>query len=68
MSVSPGVTILTAQHPPDDIQFRVETRPVRIEDHVFIGMRAIIVLAHAEESPPDGVPSINTLADLADVL
>ena len=33
-----------------------------------IGMRAIIVLAHAEEPPPDGVPSINTLADLSDAL
>ena len=43
VSVSPGVTILTAEHPPDDIQFRVETRPVRIEDHVFIGTRAIIL-------------------------
>lgn len=33
-----------------------------------IGMRAIIVLAHADEAPPDGVLSINTLADLSDVL
>lgn len=33
-----------------------------------VGMRAIIVLAHAEEPPPDGIPSINTLADLPDVL
>ena len=32
------------------------------------GMRAMIVLAHAEASPPDGVPTINTLADLQDVL
>ena len=43
VSISPGVTILTAEHPPDDEQFRVETKPVRIEDHVFIGMRAIIL-------------------------
>lgn len=33
-----------------------------------VGMRAIIVLAHADEPPPDGIPSINTLADLPDVL
>lgn len=33
-----------------------------------IGMRAMIVLAHAEASAPDGVPAINTLADLQDVL
>lgn len=32
------------------------------------GMRALIVLAHAEASPPDGVPTINTLADLTDVI
>lgn len=43
VSISPGVTILTAEHPPDDEQFRVETRPVRIEDHVFIGTRAIVL-------------------------
>jgi acetyltransferase-like isoleucine patch superfamily enzyme len=43
VSISPGVTILTAEHPPDDSQFRVETKPVRIEDHVFIGMRAIVL-------------------------
>lgn len=33
-----------------------------------VGMRAIIVLAHAEETPPEEIPSINTLADLPDVL
>lgn len=43
VSISPGVTILTAEHPPGDDQFRTETKPVRIEDHVFIGMRAIIL-------------------------
>jgi len=43
VSVSPGVAILTAEHPPDDDEFRVETKRVRIEDHVFIGMRAIIL-------------------------
>lgn len=34
---------MTAEHPPDDDQFRVETKPVRIEDHVFVGMLAIIL-------------------------
>jgi len=29
-----------------------------------VGMRAVIVTAHAEEAPPDGVPSIPRLADL----
>jgi len=29
-----------------------------------IGMRAVIVTAHAEEPPPDGIPRIDTLADL----
>jgi putative hydrolase of the HAD superfamily len=29
-----------------------------------LGMRAVIVTAHAEEPPPDGVPSIPRLADL----
>src|SRR4029077_4449407 len=29
-----------------------------------VGMRAVIVPAHAEEPPPDGVPSIRRLADL----
>jgi acetyltransferase-like isoleucine patch superfamily enzyme len=43
VSISPGVTILTAEHPPGDDEFRVELRPVRIEDRVFIGMRAIIL-------------------------
>ena len=43
VSISPGVTILTAEHPPADDDFRVETKPVRIEDHVFIGMRAIVL-------------------------
>ncbi|HKW72791.1 MAG TPA: acyltransferase [Candidatus Dormibacteraeota bacterium] len=43
VSVSLGVTILTAEHPPDDEEFRVETKPVRIEDHAFIGARAIVL-------------------------
>ena len=43
VSISLGVTVLTAEHPPDDAEFRVETKPVRIEDHVFIGARAIVL-------------------------
>jgi HAD superfamily hydrolase (TIGR01509 family) len=33
-----------------------------------IGMRAVIVTAHAEESPPDGVPTIRSLAELPSLL
>ena len=33
-----------------------------------VGMRAVIVTAHAEEPPPDGIPCINTLAELPDLL
>ena len=29
-----------------------------------VGMRAVIVLAHAEEPPPDGVPTVRTLGEL----
>jgi HAD superfamily hydrolase (TIGR01549 family) len=32
------------------------------------GMRAVIVTAHAEEPPPDGVPRVNTLAELPGLL
>jgi HAD superfamily hydrolase (TIGR01509 family) len=32
------------------------------------GMRAVIVTAHARELPPDGVPTITSLAELASVL
>lgn len=35
---------------------------------VELGMRAVIVTAHAEEPPPDGVPTIRTLAELESVL
>ena len=35
--------ILTAAHAIDDPWFRVETRPVVIEDHVYIGARAMIL-------------------------
>jgi len=43
VSISPEVAILTAFHPLDDPQFLVETRPVTIEDHVWIGTRATIL-------------------------
>jgi acetyltransferase-like isoleucine patch superfamily enzyme len=43
VSVSPEVTILTAQHRYDDPEFRVENRRVVIEDHVWIGTRATIL-------------------------
>jgi len=32
------------------------------------GMRAVIVTAHAEDAPPDGIPSINRLAELPHLL
>ena len=43
VSISPEVTILTAFHRMDDPEFRVETRPVVIEDHVWIGTRSTIL-------------------------
>jgi maltose O-acetyltransferase len=43
VSISPEVMILTAFHRIDDPKFRVETRPVVIEDHVWIGSRAVIL-------------------------
>lgn len=43
VSISPEVTILTAFHRIDDPKFRVESRPVVIEDHVWIGSRATIL-------------------------
>jgi acetyltransferase-like isoleucine patch superfamily enzyme len=43
VSVSPEVAILTASHRVDDPEFRVEDRPVVIEDHVWIGTRAMIL-------------------------
>jgi HAD superfamily hydrolase (TIGR01509 family) len=33
-----------------------------------MGMRAVIVLAHADSAPPDGVPSIRSLAALPSIL
>jgi maltose O-acetyltransferase len=43
VSISPEVVILTASHGVDDPEFRVATRPVVIEDHVWIGTRAMIM-------------------------
>ena len=43
VSVSPEVMILTALHRIDDPEFPVETRPVVVEDHVWIGARATIL-------------------------
>ena len=43
VSISAEVMILTASHAIDDPSFRVETRPVVIEDHVYIGARAMIL-------------------------
>lgn len=33
-----------------------------------VGMRAVIVTAHADEAPPDGVPAIRSLAELRSIL
>jgi acetyltransferase-like isoleucine patch superfamily enzyme len=43
VSVSPEVVILTAQHHPDSPDFALDVRPVTIEDHAWIGMRAMIM-------------------------
>jgi maltose O-acetyltransferase len=43
VSISPEVTVLTASHGVNDPQFRVEVRPVVMEDHVWIGTRAMIM-------------------------
>jgi maltose O-acetyltransferase len=43
VSISPEVTVLTASHGVNDPMFRVERRPVVIEDHVWIGTRAMIM-------------------------
>jgi acetyltransferase-like isoleucine patch superfamily enzyme len=43
VSISPDVTILTAAHRVDDPAFAVENRPVVIEDHVWVGLRATIL-------------------------
>jgi len=43
VSISPEVAIITTQHGPESPGFEVESRPVVIEDHVFIGMRAMVM-------------------------
>lgn len=43
VNISPEVVILTASHGVNDPEFRVETRAVMIEDHVWIGTRAMIM-------------------------
>lgn len=43
VSISPEVMILTASHVIDDPNFRVERKPVVIEDHVYVGSRATIL-------------------------
>jgi maltose O-acetyltransferase len=43
VSLSAEVAILTASHRVDDPAFGVELRPVVIEDHVWIGVRAVIL-------------------------
>lgn len=43
VSVSPEVAVLSAAHSVSDPGFRVELRRVAIEDHVFIGTRAVIL-------------------------
>jgi acetyltransferase-like isoleucine patch superfamily enzyme len=43
VSISPEVTILTAFHRADHPSFRVETKPVVIEDYAWIGTRATIL-------------------------
>jgi acetyltransferase-like isoleucine patch superfamily enzyme len=43
VSISPDVTILTASHGVNDPEFRVQIRPVLIQDHVWIGSRAMIL-------------------------
>lgn len=43
VSLSPEVMVLTASHPIDDPEFRVETRPVVIEDNAYVGSRAMVL-------------------------
>jgi maltose O-acetyltransferase len=43
VSISPEVAILTASHGVHDPTFRLESRPVVIEDHVWIGTRAMVL-------------------------
>jgi acetyltransferase-like isoleucine patch superfamily enzyme len=43
VSISSGVTILTAEHDVDSSTFAGREEPVHIEDHVFIGTKALIL-------------------------
>jgi acetyltransferase-like isoleucine patch superfamily enzyme len=43
VSISPEVTVLTASHAVDDPEFPVELRAVVMEDHVWVGTRALIL-------------------------
>jgi maltose O-acetyltransferase len=43
VSISAEVAIVTVNHITDDPEFRAEGEPVTIEDHVWIGMRAMIM-------------------------
>ena len=43
VSISPEVAILTTQHDPDSPDFALMSRPVIIDDHVWIGTRAMIM-------------------------
>lgn len=43
VSISPEVAIITSQHDWRAAGFGLQSRPVLIEDHVFIGMRAIVL-------------------------
>jgi maltose O-acetyltransferase len=43
VSISPEVMILTGEHRHDQADFAFVTRPVVIEDHVWIGSRAVIL-------------------------
>jgi HAD superfamily hydrolase (TIGR01509 family) len=38
------------------------------EGPVALGMRAVVVTAHADEPPPKGIPAISSLAELASLL
>jgi acetyltransferase-like isoleucine patch superfamily enzyme len=43
VSISPEVVIVTGLHIPDDPGFKYDTRPVQIEDHVWIATRAVVL-------------------------
>ena len=43
VSISAGVCLLTADHDPKAPDFATRERPVRLEDYVFVGTRALIL-------------------------